>query len=153
MYQRSGEGFTEANVAMADKGDSKDELGRKLMADKRQIVDYYMNREGASMINAYINEDNLEGQLEGLLGGDADMYYDNNMVGNQYVDFGNMTPAMMKSEISRIMVQNIVDREGVSYRNRNTEGGLLGPTLEQDSSNAEGNQVIESPSSQITFKQ
>ena len=112
-----------------------------------------MNKEGASMINAYINEDNLEGQLEGLLGGDADMYYDNNMVGDQYVDFGNMTPAMMKSEISRIMVQNIVDREGVSYRNRNTEGGLLGPTLEQDSSNKEGNQVIESPSSQITFKQ
>ena len=153
MYQRSGEGFTEANVAMADKSDGKDDLGRKLIADKAQIVDYYMNKEGASMINAYINEDNLEGQLEGLLGGDADMYYDNNMVGDQYVDFGNMTPAMMKSEISRIMVQNIVDREGVSYRNRNTEGGLLGPTLEQDSSNKEGNQVIESPSSQITFKQ
>jgi len=153
MYQRSGEGFTKANLAMADKGDGEDDLGNKLMADKSQIVDYYMNKAGKSMINAYINEDNLEGQLEGLLGGDADVYYDNNMVGNQYVDFGNMTPAMMKSEISRIMVQNIVDREGVSYRNQNQPGGLLGTTLEEDSGNDPANPApINSPSPQITFK-
>ena len=94
------------------------------MYDKGQIADYYLNKGGKLLLDTYLNEDNLEGQLEGLIGGYADDYYmENSLQTGEFKDFNNMSANEMKNEIKYFMLQNLFDTMPDFY-DTSTEGGL-----------------------------
>jgi hypothetical protein len=143
MFQRSGDDFINAQAPAASAEEV--DINGRLIANKAQIADYYENKAGSQLIDSYIIEDNLSGQLEGLLGGYADDYYDNNTVNGEYVDFDNMSPMQMKGEVRRLIIQGIVDREGVAY-NTETDSQTLGKTAQTSMG------ITPNTNSQITFK-
>jgi len=96
--------------------------------DKGQIADYYLNKGGKLLLDTYLNEDNLEGQLEGLIGGYADDYYmENSLQTGEFKDFNNMTATEMKNEIKYFMLQNLFDTMPDLYNT--DEEGQLGDQL------------------------
>jgi len=108
---------------------SSDDLrGKKKMYDKGQIADYYLKKGGAALLDTYIDENNLEGQLESLIGGYADDYYlENKTQSGEYVDFLAMSPSDMKNEIKYFMLQDLFDQMPDFYDV--SEEGELGDEL------------------------
>ncbi len=103
---------------------SSSDTSKEKMYDKGQIADYYLNRDGKILLDTYINENNLEGQLEGLIGGYADDYYmENPLQTGEFKDFNGMSAEEMKSEIKYFMLQNLFDSMPDFY-DTSTPGGL-----------------------------
>ena len=83
--------------------------------NKAQIADFYLNKaQGQALLDSYINTENLDGQLESLIGGDSGEYYlENNLLGQDladdaFVDIASMTDEQKKDEIRRFMLQQIL---------------------------------------------
>ena len=103
---------------------STSDASKEKIYDKGQIADYYLNKGGSTLLDTYINEDNLEGQLEGLIGGYADDYYmENALQTGEFKDFNGMSSAEMKNEIKYFMLQNLFDSMPDFYDN-STPGAL-----------------------------
>ena len=125
---------------------SGSDTSKQRMYDKGQIADYYLNKGGKVLLDTYINEDNLEGQLEGLIGGYADDYYmENSLQTGEFKDFNGMSAEEMKSEIKYFMLQNLFDSMPDFYDTSTT--GALGDEL-----NTEGIEAFNT-ANQTTFEQ
>ncbi len=82
-----------------------------------QVADYYLNRGGVALLDSYLNEDNLDGQLESLIGSDVGEYYLDNAAkgGKGFVDFEDMTPEDKKDEIRYLMLNKILETNPKLY--------------------------------------